>query len=933
MKDYNSPIYDSQREIIEKYREKGESWERILFGRGENEKDLEVFLDNMSMLNFWEITAEDWKNLVRLEQEGEEKRLKMSYAQKSSIIGESDEVNDIVIPKSKSSCWQKYKKYLLEEQGFLREDVKAIESSSLKILKRLNSDTKGTAIKGLVVGNVQSGKTANMAALMSMAADYGWNMFIVLSGTIENLRVQTLERLIGDLNRDGCNLTWTGISRPSKKCSIEDKAQSQSFEPGSANRYLTVCLKNSTRLRNLLQWLHEDEKSAAMMKIMVIDDESDQAGINTKNVDKEEKTKISELITNLVANRNEKGEETETKFAAMNYIGYTATPYANVLNEAGEDSLYPRDFISTLQVSKTYFGPQQIFGDRNDGTYPGLDIVREVSQPDLQKIKDIHAGIENELPDSMSDAICWFLCCVAAQRYNGYKKPVSMLVHTSQMQKHHEQIHRQLKKWFKRDNESIIQSCRKIWEEECNQFTKEDLLRDYPEFAKPANEINDYPPFDDIEHYLREMLQIGTTNIKLSDEGTFNYSKGLHICVDDSKNKGIKDDGTHMRLVYPDKNAKLDYASAFIVIGGATLSRGLTIEGLVSTYFLRSSKQGDTLMQMGRWFGYRRGYELLQRLWITDSALNQFEFLSDMDSELRAYIAQMELFNKSPKDYAVVIKQSPSTRLLRISAKNKMQSAVPTEMNYSGMHSQTDKFIEAADVLKNNYAITERFVESLGPGVRGNGKLGSNSWIWRGIPFDYIYDNLLSRYRFHEKLMAFSDLEAIKTWIKQFTDEQKLDKWNIVLFGLDRGKETVFAGHNIHKVQRTRKFIRDNTINLGVLTDPKEKVADVEYDRLSEAGRKMYDNYRTDQAQNIRIDGGLEITPSMVIYVVDKDSKVSVKKENSKRHDLNAAEDVIGISLNIPGERINEDYACSVIIDLKKYGLGSDIEGEDEYED
>ena len=270
MKDYNSPIYDSQREIIEIYREKGESWERILFGRGENEKDLEVFLDNMSMLNFWEITAEDWKNLVRLEQEGEEKRLKMSYAQKSSIIGESDEVNDIVIPKSKSSCWQKYKKYLLEEQGFLRDDVKAIESSSLKILKRLNSDTRGTAVKGLVVGNVQSGKTANMAALMSMAADYGWNMFIVLSGTIENLRVQTLERLIGDLNRDGCNLTWTGISRPSKKCSIEDKAQSQSFEPGSANRYLTVCLKNSTRLRNLLQWLHEDEKSAAMMKIMVI---------------------------------------------------------------------------------------------------------------------------------------------------------------------------------------------------------------------------------------------------------------------------------------------------------------------------------------------------------------------------------------------------------------------------------------------------------------------------------------------------------------------------------------------------------------------------------------------------------------------------------------------------------------------------------------
>lgn len=933
MKDYNSPIYDAQRDIIEIYREKGESWDRILFGRGETEKDLEQFLENMAMLNFWEITPEDWKSLVLLEKEGEEKRLNMSYAQKSSIIGDSDEVNDIVIPKSKNSCWQKYRKYLLEEQRFLREDVKAIETSSLKILRRLNSDTKGTAVKGLVVGNVQSGKTANMAALMSMAADYGWNMFIVLSGTIENLRVQTLERLIGDLNRDGCNLTWTGISRPSKKCSIEDKAQNQSFEPGSTNRYLTVCLKNSTRLKNLLQWLHEDKKSAALMKIMVIDDESDQAGVNTKNVDKEEKTRISELISNLVSNRDENGVETDTKFAAMNYIGYTATPYANVLNEAGEDSLYPRDFISTLEVSKTYFGPQQIFGDRNDGSYPGLDIVREVSQTDLQVIKDIHAGIEYDIPASMADAICWFLCCAAAQRYNGYKKPVSMLVHTSQMQKHHEQIHRQVKKWFKQDNDDIVQRCRCVWEEECAQFSKEDLLKDYPKFAKPADEIKDYPSFDCIEDYLREMLSIGTTNIKLSEEGSFDYSKGIHICVDDSKNKGIKDDGTHMRLVYPDKNAVIDYAPAFIVIGGATLSRGLTIEGLVSTYFLRSTKQGDSLMQMGRWFGYRRGYELLQRLWITDNAMNQFEFLSDMDSELRAYIAQMELFNKSPRDYAVVIKQSPSTGLLRISAKNKMQSAVPTEMNYSGLHTQTDKFIEAADVLRNNYEIAEEFVKGLGKGQRGNGKLGSNSWIWRGIPFDYIYDNLLKRYQFHEKLMAFSDLDAIKEWIKQFTEEGKIQDWNIILFGLGRGKETVFAGHTINKVQRTRKVIRENTINLGVLTDPKEKVADVEYDKLSNAGKEMYDNYRTDQAQMIRSDGGLEITPSLVIYIVDKESKVSMKNGGSKRHDLNAAEDVIGISLNIPGERINENYACSVMIDLKKYGLGSDIEGEDEYED
>ena len=131
-----------------------------------------------------------------------------------------------------------------------------------------------------------------------------------------------------------------------------------------------------------------------------------------------------------------------------------------------------------------------------------------------------------------------------------------------------------------------------------------------------------------------------------------------------------------MRLAYPEKSSGLDFSTAFIVIGGATLSRGLTIEGLISTYFLRSTKQADTLMQMGRWFGYRRGYELLQRIWLTENAVRQFEFLADMDSELRENIYRMELFNKKPKDYAVVIKQSPAVNLIRITSENRMQSAL-----------------------------------------------------------------------------------------------------------------------------------------------------------------------------------------------------------------------------------------------------------------
>ena len=319
----------------------------------------------------------------------------------------------------------------------------------------------------------------------------------------------------------------------------------------------------------------------------------------------------------------------------------------------------------------------------------------------------------------------------------------------------------------------------------------------------------------------------------------------------------------------------------------------------------------------------------MQRLWITDNALNQFEFLADMDSELRSCISQMEMCDKSPSDYAVVIKQSPSAGLLRLSSKNKMQSAVSAEMNYSGMHSQTDKFIEDDAVLTGNYSVGEEFIKSLGPGTGGQGKLGRKCFVWSNVPFDCIYNNLLLEYRFHKKLVAFQNIEAIKKWVDKVTGERKLQDWNVILFGVDRGVSTSFAGYKVNKVRRTRKFIREGTIDLGVLTDPKEKVADVDYATLSPDGKELYDNYRTDQAYLIREDAGLAATPSIVLYIVDKDSKAN----SSNRHDLNATYDILGLSINIPGNRINDSYACSVMIDLNKYGLGSDIEGEDEYED
>ena len=934
MTDYNSTDFDKQRLWIEYARDAEMEWEEIRYGGGSNIADLEDFLSQQKKINFWKIGCEEWLGLVELEKEGEEQRLNLAFSEKSAVIGDNySKENEVQIPTRKSSCWQKYRKYLLEEQRFLSEDVHAIQISTHRILQKMNIKTEGEAIKGLVVGNVQSGKTANMAALMAMAADHGYNMFIILSGTIENLRQQTLIRLLGDLNRDGCNITWEGIDHPKKNCSFVDKAQNKHFEAGSASRYLTVCLKNSSRLRNLIQWLHDDAKSANQMKILIIDDESDQAGINTKSVDEEERTRINQLLVNLVANKNDKGEPTDDCFAAMNYIGYTATPYANVLNEAKPESLYPKDFIATLQPSHTYFGPQQIFGDRNSNNYQGLNIIRSISEEEVATIKGIHKGNCEPCPEELERALGWFLCGVASMRVKRSTKPVSMLIHTSQLNKHHNQIQKLVQDWFDNNDDYILTICKKVWEYERSSFTKDDLFESYPGFSAPEDKVSDYFDFKTIEPEIRKILQFGLTNIKLGEDKEFKYSRGIHLCVDNCKNNGVKSDGIFMRLAYPKRENNLDYASAFIVIGGATLSRGLTIEGLLSTYFLRSTKQADTLMQMGRWFGYRRGYELLQRIWLTDNAVRQFEFLSDMDSELRENIYRMELFKKRPKDYAVVIKQSPAVNLIKITSGSRMQSAVQTEMNYSGMHSQTHLFVDNAHVIHSNYSIAESFLSSIGLPEKGEGKLGSHSFVWRKIPYQKVFEGFLNKYTFDKgnNIFAEENLKSIEEWVGNATRDRVLSDWNVVLFSLEKGNERVFAGCNVNKVVRTRKKSREespDTIDIKILTDPKERVVDVKYSELTDEGRKKYDNFTSDQAYDIRLDAGMEKTPSLVLYLIDEHS--GEDRKDADRKALGVEEPLVGLSVNIPGDRINDSYACSIMIDLSKFGLGVDIEEAEE---
>ena len=683
MPNFSLMIYDKPRKWITDSRAQGISWEEIKYGRKRDYAGLQRFLEIQMDINYWpKMSISDWNQLVERQKTAEHRIKTVELLDGIAHIHDERQDNAITIPEDEASSWQLYKKKLLDS-GFKEDTVTEIESTTLKILKRLNGDTTESGpVKGLVIGNVQSGKTANMAALMAMAADWGWNMFIVLSGTIENLRIQTQNRLFSDLNQQG-TLWWRPLQHLSKTVDISQKSQSLHFDAGSRERYFTVCLKNSTRLRKLIQWAQADKNKQRQMKILVIDDEADQAGINTCNIDTEEISRINKLIRALVNGKNEDGGDIDGKYLAMNYIGYTATPYANILNEAGRESLYPRSFITTLAVSKEYFGPQQIFGYSGDSvSFDGLDIVRTIDLDDLYELKSIHDGDDYKTPKTLIDAVCWFMCGVACMRIWNYKKPVSMLIHTSQKTAHHSAVAAVVSEWITNTpKQEIIKQAERVWFEETSRFSFENFREQYPTYDRPDDSINRYPDFNAIEEQLNILIDGGISHIELDAEGDLSYHKGIHLCIDNCTNNGITSDGMHVRLAYPDPSNMPSPAPAFIVVGGATLSRGLTIEGLISTFFLRSVGQADTLMQMGRWFGYRKKYELLPRLWITDKTRQQFVFLAALDQELRDEIQQMDITGRSPADYGPKVKNSPKVSFIRITAKNRMQARLPPALH------------------------------------------------------------------------------------------------------------------------------------------------------------------------------------------------------------------------------------------------------------
>lgn len=891
----NDPKYDFCRAYIELARRNEKDWD-YLRNLNRSPAELDRWFVDQEDTNFWPRLGESaesrlarWLEILDAKRAAEE--LSVAATRPLVIVGIDESEQNIQVPIVEKSAWQMYRTHLAR-QGFKRSTIDSIENSALHILRRMRMSTEHRApVKGLVVGHVQSGKTANMAGLISMAADYRWNLFIVLSGTLENLRIQTRNRLVKDLNQPG-NLSWKVVEQPSPSSPTGGRAQDLQFHADARDRHLIVSLKNASRLEALIAWIGRHKLGMKQMRIVVIDDEADQGGINTANVSKEERSRINKLIVELV----------KLPVQSVNYVAYTATPAANFLNEGPGESLYPEDFIVALPQSDEHFGPLQIFGQADAGRQP-LGIVQDVSEKDLAVLGALHGGEESSLPGALREALLWFLCCVAAMRHQGFTKPVSMLVHTSAAQRHHAAVERALRAFLQNcaaDLPALIASCREVWEDRTADLDPDSFRERFPSYGRQA-ELEDYPQFDDIAPQL-SVLVSHITAIQLDEDRERTYHEGLHVCVDNCANNGISDEDEVRRLFYPDPEQSHvpDTATAFIVIGGGTLSRGLTIENLVSTFFLRASAQADSLMQMGRWFGYRKGYELLPRIWMPEATREKFEFMTVVEEELRDDLQRFMYRGARPAEFGPRVRVHPKASWLRPTAKNRMQEVITADYDFSGVNRQTTLFHDGAgsrEVHVRNLERTEEFLASAGAPAAGRG----NSLVWRNVDVGDVC-GFLREFRFHDASQFFSEMEPFLQWLQREANAAGYSKWNLVVAGNAPGgaKSWNLAGGSVGMVTRSRVRTErsDGAVSIGVLRDPRDLLADAEPSTGSESTATQENK----EINRLRKEGGVGDVPQLLFYLIDADSKArSAPAGKDKRGDLKAKADIVGISLWLPG--------------------------------
>ncbi len=761
--------------------------------------------------------------------------------------------------------WERYRQYLEDELRMPPKAVQRLDDVTNQLLSRLENPLRVGSWdrRGMVVGQVQSGKTSNYTALICKAADAGYKLIIVLAGVHNSLRSQTQLRLdegflgfdtqqrsLFNLDPDDIRL---GVGRLTGKKLYHVHALTNSAErgdfnltvakqanvmSGGADPVLLVVKKNASVLNNLLKWSKNilrlsgqgNSKSRVHgVPLLVIDDEADHASINTNPILDENGKPDSEMDPSRI---NGLIRRLLNSFEQSAYIGYTATPFANIFiadritnEEFGED-LFPRSFIINLQPPSNYLGPAKLFGLITDPvtgqeTTSGLPLIRRIDDysewmPDKHK-KEHRPG---PLPQSVKQAIKAFILTCAARHVRGQvHRHNSMLIHVTRF--------------------TAVQAC--VAEQVAEELSFLQRRLQYGDGHAPKKIIDELKVLwdADFESTMQTFHESDLISI------TWDQMKEV-LCAVASKIEIRKINGTAKdTLQYVEHVDGLN----IICIGGDKLSRGLTLEGLSISYYLRASKMYDTLMQMGRWFGYRVGYADLCRLYTTSELISWYRDITAADEELRQMFEDMAVQEKTPEDYGLGVKKHPDG--LMITAAAKMRDGQKVMLSYSHQITETVVFFEDTEINRQNLLATERLIREINTRYtrRNDGKTRDN-YIWDGVHGEAIVD-FLTDYTTHKTARKVQS-SILNKYIGSRIAEDELVEWTIALISIQENVKINITGLEVGLTVRRAldNDPSDPRYRIRRLVSPNDEWIDLSEEEFAQAKKETQRRWQKDPSKS-----------------------------------------------------------------------------------
>lgn len=728
--------------------------------------------------------------------------------------------------------WSRYKSLLYSNHSFNRTSITLMDEDTLpNIMNCLGNPKEHFGFRrGLVIGDVQSGKTATYSGLICKAADAGYKVVILLAGITESLRQQTQERIdesiVGitkktmgkqvitetvGVGKDNKGIRATSFTSCVKDFTGDHDKITMSLD-SQKSLVLFVIKKNVSVLRKLHDWLKDQNldpiKRCIDIPMLIIDDEADNASVNTKK-DETDPTKTNKLIRQIC-----------TLFKDTTYVGFTATPFANVfIDPDSVDSmknadLFPEHFIYALEAPSNYVGAQKIFYPEGQ-YYHNLRYITDIEEPDYtseeyldqvdNNIESLNSGgfyyrhkkeWDGELPASLTDAIYCFCLANAIRDLRGqHSAPRSMLINMSRFIK----VQRVITKHVEDIHEKVFDDIRFNFTDNNKENSQLPLYQTFEKlWKKHFSHVTDIT-FDRV--IQKQTIMGAIENIKV-------------MVVNGSKQSNSLDYRTNKSL-------------RVIAVGGLALSRGLTLEGLLVSYFYRNTSTFDVLMQMGRWFGYRNGYDDIFQIWTSQTSAEWYAEIARSSQELKDNIKNMYDQRLTPKDFGIKVRDNCNE--LQITASNKMRAARGLDLRYSfygniydtpyvsfNIEHNRNNLKETATLISSLFenGYTLRYTDLVGKATKDvNDTSDNSSRFFENVPKEIII-------AFIEKIkcsMANGNFNVPN--ILEFLKDAKntgIEQWDVVIEGGESNNHVQFDGlQNIRCVKRSIYYGTRNVVQIS----------------------------------------------------------------------------------------------------------------------